>query len=75
MDIRFLIVGAPFIVSFFYTLFWLKRWGAFDSFSNNYSKKITLKEPSRGNYSKKMTLKNEPSRGNLILEKIFLTKN
>ena len=60
MDIRFLIVGAPFIVSFFYTLFWLKRWGAFDSFSNN--------------YSKKMTLKNEPSRGNLILEKIFLTK-
>ena len=61
MDIRFLIVGAPFIVSFFYTLFWLKRWGAFDSFSNN--------------DSKKMTLKNEPSRGNLILEKIFLTKN
>ena len=61
MDIRFLIVGAPFIVSFFYTLFWLIRWGAFDSFSNN--------------YSKKMTLKNEPSRGNLILEKIFLTKN
>ncbi len=61
MDIRFLIVGAPFIVSFFYTLFWLKRWGAFDSFSNN--------------YSKKMTLKNEPSRGNLISEKIFLTKN
>ena len=61
MDIRFLIVGAPFIVAFFYTLFWLKRWGAFDSFSNN--------------YSKKMTLKNEPSRGNLILEKIFLTKN
>ena len=61
MDIRFLIVGAPFIVSFFYTLFWLKRWGAFDSFSNN--------------YSKKMTLKNETSRGNLILEKIFLTKN
>ena len=61
MDIRFLIVGAPFIVSFFYTLFWLKRWGAFDSFSNN--------------YLKKMTLKNEPSRGNLILEKIFLTKN
>ena len=61
MDIRYLIVGAPFIVAFFYTLFWLKRWGAFDSFSNN--------------YSKKMTLKNEPSRGNLILEKIFLTKN
>ena len=61
MDIRFLIVGAPFIVSFFYTLFWLKRWGAFDSFSNN--------------YSKKMTLKNEPSGGDLISENIFLTKN
>ena len=61
MDIRFLIVGAPFIVAFFYTLFWLKRWGAFDSFSNN--------------YQKKMTYKNEPLKGNLILEKIFLTKN
>jgi len=42
-------------------LFWLKRWGAFDSLSNN--------------YQKKMTQKNEPSRGNLIQEKIFLTKN
>ena len=61
MDIRFLIVGAPFIVSFFYTLFWLKRWGAFDSFSNN--------------YQKKMTKKDERSSGDLILENIFLTKN
>jgi len=23
MDIRFLIVGAPFLIAFFYTLFWL----------------------------------------------------
>ena len=61
MEIRYLIVGAPFIVAFFYTLFWLKRWGAFDSFSND--------------YQKKMIYKNESSRGNLILEKIFLTKN
>ena len=61
MDIRFLIVGAPFIVSFFYTLFWLKKWGAFNSIPNNYQKKITPK--------------NEPPRGNLILEKIFMTKN
>jgi len=31
MDIRFLIVGAPFLITFFYTLFWLKKWGAFNS--------------------------------------------
>ena len=61
MDIRFLIVGAPFIVSFFYTLFWLKRWGAFDS--------------SFDNHPKKMTMKNEQSGGDLITENIFLTKN
>ena len=61
MDIRFLIVGAPFIVSFFYTLFWLKRWGAFDS--------------SIDNHPKKMTMKNERSGGDLITENIFLTKN
>ena len=61
MDIRFLIVGAPFIVSFFYTLFWLKRWGAFDSFFNN--------------YQKKMAMKNEKSGGDFITENIFLTKN
>ena len=61
MDIRYLIVGAPFIIAFFYTLFWLKKWGAFNS--------------SIDDHPKKMTLKNEPSRGNLILEKIFLTKN
>ena len=61
MDIRFLIVGAPFIVSFFYTLFWLKRWGAFNS--------------STDDHTKKMTIKDEQSREGLILEKIFLTKN
>ena len=61
MDIRYLIVGAPFIIAFFYTLFWLKRWGAFNSSSNN--------------NSKKMTIKDEESSEGLILENIFLTKN
>ena len=61
MDIRFLIVGAPFIMAFFYTLFWLKRWGAFDSPDDN--------------LQKKMTLKNEFIVQNYILENIFLTKN
>ena len=61
MDIRYLIVGAPFIISFLYTLFWLKRWGAFNSASYN--------------NPKKMTIKNEQTNGNLILENIFMTKN
>ena len=61
MDIRFLIVGTPFIIAFFYTLFWLKRWGAFDS--------------SIDNHQKKMTMKNEQSGGDLMTENIFLTKN
>ena len=61
MDIRYLIVGAPFIFTFFYTLFWLKRWGAFNSSSNNYPHKINTK--------------NQRVNGNLILENIFLTKN
>ena len=61
MDIRFLIVGAPFIMAFFYTLFWLKRWGTFNS--------------SEDNLSKKMTLKNESIEQSYILENIFLTKN
>ena len=60
MDIRFLIVGAPFIIAFFYTLYWLKKWGAFDSTNN---------------MSKKMTQKNESIDQNYILENIFLTKN
>ena len=61
MDIRFLIVGAPFIIAFFYALFWLKKWGAFNSTNNNLPKNIFLKNESR-----------EQS---YILENIFLTKN
>ena len=61
MDIRFLIVGSPFILAFFYTLFWLKRWGAFNSPDNN--------------LQKKMTLKNESIEQSYFLENIFLTKN
>ena len=61
MDIRFLIVGAPFLIVFFYTLFWLKKWGAFNSMNNNLPKNISLK--------------NESIEQSYILENIFLTKN
>ena len=61
MDLRFLVVGAPFVVAFFYTLFWLRKWGAF-------------KLPD-DNSPKKMTLKNESIEQSYILENIFLTKN
>ena len=61
MDIRFLIVGSPFIITFFYTLFWLKRWGAFSSPDNNFPKRIILK--------------NQSIEQIYILEKIFLEKN
>jgi len=61
MDIRFFIVGAPFVIAFFYTLFWLTKWGAF-------------KLPD-DNLSKKMTLKNQSAEKSYILENIFLTKN
>ena len=61
MDIRFLIVGAPFLIAFFYTLFWLRKWGAFNLPDNN--------------LPKKMTLKNESINQSYILENIFLTKN
>ena len=61
MDIRFLIVGAPFFIAFFYTLFWLKKWGAFNS-TNNY-------------LPKNISLKNESIEQSYILENIFLTKN
>ncbi len=61
MDIRYLIVGAPFIIAFFYTLFWLKKWGAFNS--------------STDDHTNKMNINNERSSGDLILENIFLTKN
>ena len=60
MDLRFLVVGAPFIIAFFYTLFWLRKWGAFDSTNN---------------MSKKMTQTNESIEKSYILENIFLTKN
>ncbi len=61
MDIRFLIVGTPFVIAFFYTLFWLRKWGAFNL--------------SNDNLSKKMSQKNESINQNYILENIFLTKN
>ena len=61
MDIRFLIVGAPFIIAFFYTLFWLRRWGAFSTPNDN--------------LPKKMTIENESIEQRYILENIFLTKN
>ena len=61
MDVRFLIVGAPFLIAFFYTLFWLRKWGAFNSTNNNLLK----------NYS----FKNESVEQTYILENIFLTKN
>ena len=61
MDIRFLIVGSPFLIAFFYTLFWLNKWGAFNSTDNNLQKNISLK--------------NESTEKSYILENIFLTKN
>ena len=61
MDIRFLIVGAPFLIAFFYTVFWLKKWGAFNSTNNNLQKNISLKIDSIDQ--------------SYILENIFLTKN
>ena len=60
MDIRFLIVGTPFIVAFFYTLFWLKKWGAFNS---------------PDNVQKKMALKNQSIEQIYSLDNIFLNKN
>ena len=61
MDIRFLIVGAPFLIAFFYTLLWLRKWGAFNLPDNN--------------LPKKMTLKNESINQSYILENVFLTKD
>ena len=61
MDVRFLIVGAPFLIAFFYTLFWLKKWGAFNSKNNNLQKNISFN--------------NELIEQSYILENIFLTKN
>ena len=61
MDIRFFIVGAPFILAFIYTLFWLNKWGAFKS--------------SIYNHSKKMNIKDDPNKRNFVIENIFLTRN
>ena len=61
MDIRFLIVGAPFLITFFYTLFWLKKWGAFNYQNDNLPRKISLK--------------NESIEQSYNFENIFLTKN
>ena len=61
MDIRFLIVVAPFLIAFFHTLFWLNKWGAFNSTNNNLPKNISLK--------------NESIEQSYILKNIFLTKN
>ena len=61
MDTRFFIVGAPFLIAFFYTLFWLRKWGAFNLPDDN--------------LPKKMTLKNESIEQSYILENIFLTKD
>ena len=61
MDFRFLIVGAPFLIAFFYTLFWLNKWGAFNSKNINLLKNISLK--------------NESIEQSYILENIFFTKN
>ena len=61
MDIRFLIVGEAFLIAFFYNLFWLKKWGAFNATNNNLPKNISLK--------------NESIDQSYILENIFLTKN
>ena len=61
MDIRFLIVVTPFLIAFFYTLFWLNKWGAFNSTNNNLPKNISHE--------------NELIEKSYVLENIFLTKN
>ena len=61
MDIRFLIVVTPFFIAFFYTIFWLNKWCAFNSTNNNLPKNISLK--------------NESIEQIYILENIFLKKN
>ena len=61
MDFRFLIVGAPFLIAFFYTLFWLNKWGAFNSMNNTLPKNFSIK--------------NALIEQSYILENIFLTKN
>ena len=60
MDIRFFIVGAPFVIAFFYTLFWLRKWGAFNLPNDD--------------LPKKMNQKNDSIKQSYILENIFLKK-
>ena len=61
MDFRFLIVGAPFLIAFFYTLFWLNKWGSFNSTNDYFPKNISHKK--------------ELIKQSYILGNIFLTKN
>jgi len=61
MYIRFLFVVSTFLIAFFYTLFWLKKWCAFNSTNNNLPKNISLKNKSLDQ--------------SYILENIFLKKN
>jgi len=44
MDIRFLIVGAPFIFAFFYSLFWLRKWGTIKKSLDENQKKINFQD-------------------------------
>ena len=61
MDIRFFIVGSPFVICFLYTLFWLNKWGAFNS-SIEYNQ---LKKISKDNSEDEIS----------VLENIFIMKN
>ena len=58
MDIRFLIVGAPFLIAFFYTLFWLNKWGAFNFTNNNLPKNISLKNKSINHFMMLLMISN-----------------
>ena len=46
MDLRFFIVGAPFFIAFLYTLFWLRKWGIFNAFIADHSKRKDFKNNS-----------------------------
>ena len=58
MDFRFLIVGAPFLIAFFYTLFWLNKWGAFNSTNNNLQRKTGLKNKSINHFMMLLMIRN-----------------
>ena len=61
MDLKFFIVGSPFILAFIYSLFWLNKWGAFKS--------------SIYNHLKKMIIKDDFHNKKFVMENIFLKKN